>query len=305
MLHLTDDDVRKALPWGTLIPAMELALASFSRGEVHQPLRQWLPAGDAGGFWGMMPAVSPEVMGIKLVSFYPQNEWAGLPTVMALVLLVRPDTGEPIGILEGGTLTARRTAAVSAAVTKHLASPSSRVLAILGSGAEAQSHLEALRFTCEFDEVRVWSRTREHAARFAEANGAIAMEAETAVRGADIVVAATGTQTPVLQGAWLKPGAHVNSIGAPMPTWRELDDEAMGNCVVVESREAAMAESGDIILSGCQIRAEIGEIFAGECSIDSSETTVYKSVGVAVEDVVAASLAMESFARKYPGKVRR
>ncbi len=278
---------------------MEVALASLSSGTVVQPLRQWLPANEGRGFWGVMPAASQDAMGIKLVSFYPENADLGLPTVMALVLLVRPETGEPIAILDGNALTARRTAAVSAAVTKRLAAPDSKVLAILGSGAEAQAHFDALSFVCNFEEVRVWSRTGENAVRFAEKNGAIPMETEAAVRGADVIVTATGSRTPVLQGSWLKPGAHVNSIGAPMATWRELDDDAMANVVVVESREAAMAESGDVILSGCEIRAEVGDIFAGKCSIPSSETTIYKSVGVAIEDVVAANLAVESFVGKH------
>jgi ornithine cyclodeaminase/alanine dehydrogenase-like protein (mu-crystallin family) len=133
-----------------------------------------------------------------------------------------------------------RTAAVSAAVTKYLAAPGSRVLALLGSGVQAKAHLEALSHVCKFDEVRVWSRTPEHAENFAREHGAVAVDAESAVRGADVVVTATNAREPILKGVWLKRGAHVNAVGSPRPTWRELDDEAMANSLIVDSREAVL-----------------------------------------------------------------
>jgi thiomorpholine-carboxylate dehydrogenase len=183
-----------------------------------------------------------------------------------------------------------------------LAPPDSRVLALLGSGVEAATHLEALRHVRKFDEVRVWSRTPEHAERFAVEHGATAMDAESAVRGADVIVTATPAHDPILKGAWLKPGAHVNAIGAPMPTWRELDDEAMNSVVVVDSREAAGHESGDIILSKARIYAEVGEIFAGTKSSPASETTVFKSVGIAVEDIATAKLVFDAISRHGAGR---
>ena len=298
VVHLTDADIEKALTWDKLIPAMEDALANLSAGKVVQPLREWITIEEDKRFWGVMPAASEACMGIKLVSLYPHNAEKKIPTVMAVVLLVRPDTGEPVAIVDANGLTARRTAAVSAAITKRLAPEDSRVLAILGSGQEAQSHFGALTHIIEFEEVRIWSRTPEHANAFAKKNGAKVMDAESAVRGADVIVCATGTQTAILKGAWLKHGAHVNSIGAPMPTWRELDDEAMHNRVVVESREAAQKESGDIILSGAQIAAEVGEIFAGTISVPRTETTIYKSVGVAIEDIATAKLVLDSFLKR-------
>jgi thiomorpholine-carboxylate dehydrogenase len=297
---LSDTDVRNALQWSDLIPAMTGALAALSSGRVLQPLRTWLEIEQGSRFWGVMPAAGTEAMGIKLVSFYPRNAARGVPTVMAMVVLFRPDTGEPIAVLDGRTLTAMRTAAVSAAVTRWLSPPDSRILALLGSGAQAESHLEALRHIREFDEVRVWSRTPEHAERFAAQYGATATSAESAVRGADVIVTATPAQAPIRKGAWLKPGAHVNAIGAPMPAWRELDDEAMANVVVVESREAVAKESGDVILSKARIQAEVGEIFSGSKVIEASETTIFKSVGVAIEDVVAAKLAFDVISRKQP-----
>jgi thiomorpholine-carboxylate dehydrogenase len=291
--YVTDAEVRGALPWSELLPAMERALTALSAGRVVQPLREWLTIDEGARYWGVMPAAGTDAMGVKLVSLYPANAGTTVPTVIALVLLVRRDTGEPLAILDGSTLTALRTAAVSAAVTKHLASRESRILALLGSGVQAATHLDALRQVREFSEVRVWSRTPEHAQRFARGHGAIATDAESAVRGADVIVTATPAREPILRGAWLKRGALVNAIGAPMPTWRELDDDAMGNLLVVESREAASEESGDIILSRARIHAEVGEIFAGTKSVPSGTTTVFKSVGVAVEDVFAAKLAFE------------
>ena len=291
--YLSDSDIRAALRWDDLVPTMERALTALSAGGIVQPQREWLRIEEGARYWGVMPAVSAEAMGVKVVSFYPANAGSAVPTVIALVLLVRPDTGEPLALLDGTTLTALRTAAVSAAVAKCLAPRPSRVLALLGSGVQAAVHLDAMKHVRDFAEVRVWSRTPEHARRFAATHGAVAMDAESAVRGADVVVTATPAQAPILRGAWLEPGTLVTSIGAPMPTWRELDDEAMGNVVLVESREAARRESGDVILSGARIHAEVGEIFAGTKSVLPSTTTVFKSVGVAVEDVFAAKLAFD------------
>lgn len=295
---LNDAEVRDALRWDTLIPAMEDALAALSSGRVNQPVRNWMTVEEGNRYWGVMPAIGAEAMGIKLVSFYPRNADIGVPTVMAIVVLFSARTGEPLAVMDGHTLTAMRTAAVSAAVTKRLSSPDSRILALLGSGVEAASHLDALRQVRAFDEVRVWSRTPEHAARFAAQHGATAMDAESAVRGADVIVTATPAQTPILKGAWLKPGAHVNAVGAPMPTWRELDDEAMANVVVVDSRESVLEESGDIILSRCRIHAEVGEIFSGSKTVSSTDTTVFKSVGVAIEDVATAKLVFDAVSRR-------
>ncbi len=298
MIHLDDDAVRAALRWDALIAAMERALTEFSSRRVVQPLRNWLNVEEGSRFLGVMPAATDDAMGVKLVTFYPRNAGTPVPTVMAVVVLFRPDTGEPIALINANALTAMRTAAVSAAVTNRLASPDSRVLALLGSGVQAASHLGALGRVRRFDEVRVWSRTREHAQAFAVRHGATAMDAESAVRGADVIVTATPSREPILKGAWLKPGAHVNAVGAPMPTWRELDDEAMRNVVVVESREAVAHESGDVILSHAQIYAEAGELFAGAKPSPVSQTTVFKSVGMAVEDVAAAKLVFDAASRK-------
>ena len=276
-----------------LIPAMEKALIDFSAGKVIQPVRSIIKIDPPGGFFGMMPALA-EGLGIKLVTFYPPNAQRGMPTHMALILLFDRDTGTPLAVMDGTLITEMRTAAVSAAATNLLAAPEARVLAILGSGVQAHSHVEALKLVRPIEEIRVWSRTPAHAERFANDIGAKAMLAEDTVRDADIVVTVTSSTTPVLKGKWLKPGCHVNAIGACRPDWRELDDDTMSNLVFVDSRAAAMQEAGDILLSEAKIYAELGEALAGKMAPRSNEITVFKSLGLAVEDVAAALLVYKS-----------
>jgi ornithine cyclodeaminase/alanine dehydrogenase-like protein (mu-crystallin family) len=293
-LHLDEDQVRKHLRMEELIPVMEKALIDFSTGKVTQPVRSVLTVDPPGGFFGMMPALTPEGLGIKIVTFYATNAERGIPTHMATIFLVDPETGTPLAVMDGRLITEMRTAAVSAAATKLLAPPDAKILAILGSGVQAHSHVEALRLVRQFEEVRVWSHTHEHAEQFAREIGAKATSAEEAVRGADVIVTATNSKTPVLKGAWLKPGCHVNAIGACRPDWRELDDQAMGNVVFVDSREGASKESGDVILSGAKIYAELGETLASKVPPRANETTIFKSLGMAVEDIAAALLGYRS-----------
>jgi ornithine cyclodeaminase/alanine dehydrogenase-like protein (mu-crystallin family) len=298
LLYLDEEQVRKHLRMEELIPAMEKALIDFSAGKVTQPVRSVITVDPPGGFFGMMPARTPNGLGIKLVTFYPKNAERGIPTHMATIFLVDPETGAPLAVMDGTLITEMRTAAVSAAATKLLAAPDAKILAILGSGVQARSHVEALRFFRQFEEIRVWSPTKAHAEQFAKQIGAKAMSAEEVVRGADVVVTATSSKTPVLRGTWLKAGCHVNAVGACRPDWRELDDEAMANVVFVDSREAAMKESGDVILSGAKIYAELGEALAGKVPPCASETTIFKSLGMAVEDIAAAMLVYRSTTKK-------
>ena len=201
-----------------LIRAMAEALQDLSAGAVTQPLRTVLSV--SGGFFGVMPACA-RALGAKLVTFYPENK--GIPTHHAMILLFRPETGEPLAVMDGRLITEMRTAAVSALATKLLARNDTRVLTILGSGVQARSHLEALRLVRKFSEVRVWSP--HNAERFArEFKVNVARSAEQAVRGADVIVVATSAITPVLLGRWLAPGVHINAVGATRPNWRELDD---------------------------------------------------------------------------------
>lgn len=290
MLFVSEETVRDVLRWPGLIAAMEAALAEFSSGRVAQPVRSILTIEEGRRYFGVMPAAAADVMGVKAVSFYPANAGTALPTHDAAILLFRADSGEPLAALGGRVITEMRTAAVSAAVTRVLMPENSRVLAILGSGVQAAAHLEALRSLQTFDDVRVWSPNSEHALAFARAHDAVATSAREAVAGADVVIVATSSSEPVLHGDWLKEGAHVNAVGACRPTWREMDDATMRNTIVVDSRDAAAAESGDIILSGATIAAEAGELFARAAAIARTETTVFKSLGLAIEDIAAARL---------------
>jgi len=273
-------------------------LIDFSAGKVTQPVRQVIPVDPPGGFYGMMPALTPEGLGQKIVTFYPPNAKTNLPTHMATILLNDPQTGAPLAVMDGRLITEMRTAAVSAAATKLLAQPNAKILAILGSGVQARSHAEALRLVRQFEEIRVWSPNKSHAEQFAKEIGAKAMSAEAAVRDADVVVTATSSRMSILRGAWLRPGCHVNAVGACRPDWRELDDDAMRNVIFVDSREAALKESGDVILPGAKIYAELGEAFAGKINSRANEITIFKSLGMAVEDIAAALLVYQSAARK-------
>jgi ornithine cyclodeaminase/alanine dehydrogenase-like protein (mu-crystallin family) len=292
-LFLDEEQVRQHLRMEESITAMEKALIDFSAGKVTQPVRSVITVDPPGGFFGMMPALS-DGLGLKIVTFYPSNAERDIPTHMATIFLVDPETGTPLAVLDGRLITEMRTAAVSAVATKLLAASDSKILAILGSGVQARSHVEALRLVRQFEEIRVWSPTSKHAEGFAEEVGATSMSAESAVRGSDVIVTATSSKTAVLQGSWLKPGCHVNAVGACRPDWREVDDEAMTNVVFVDSRDGAMKESGDIILSGVKIYAELGEALAGKVPSRANEITIFKSLGMAVEDIAAALLVYRS-----------
>jgi ornithine cyclodeaminase/alanine dehydrogenase-like protein (mu-crystallin family) len=291
MMLLDEQRVEALLGWDELLRTMENALIDFSAGRVTQPVRTVIPIPERGAFFGIMPAVYGAVMGTKLVSVFPRNAERGLHTHLATIHLIRADTGEPLAAMDGRLITAWRTAAVSAIATRALSSENTRVLAVLGSGVQARTHVQALKLVRRFEEIRIWSRTPEHAERFAAETGATSTSAEQAVRGADVIVTVTGACEPILRGAWLKPGAHVNAVGAVGANARELDDDAMKNGVVlVESREAAFKESAEIMHSGAQIYAELGEVLARKMSKPQGKTTVFKSLGIAVEDVAAAEL---------------
>jgi ornithine cyclodeaminase/alanine dehydrogenase-like protein (mu-crystallin family) len=219
-----------------------------------------VPVAEHQVFFGLVPAYTGAALGTKLVAFYHHNTKG--PTHHATILLFKPDTGEPVVTMDGWLITEVRTAAVSAVATERLAQCDASVLAIIGSGMQARSHLEVLRLVRDFREVRVWSPRR--AASFTNKHSVhAATSAEEAVRGADVVVIATTSSTPVLSEEWLSPGAHINALGAPRPDWRELDDEVLRYArIYVDSREAAMKESGDVIAAG-EIFAEVGEVVSG------------------------------------------
>lgn len=302
MIYLQEDRVAELLQWNDLIAAMERALTWFSTRKVVQPVRSVLTIEENCRYLGIMPAATGEVMGAKIVSFYPANEGTEHPTHNGSILLLDTHTGRPLMAMDARLITEMRTAAVSAAVTEHLMPKGAHVLAVLGSGVQAHSHVKALAHVGRFDDLRVWSRNPDNAKRFASEHGGVATSAQAAVEGADVVVVATSAREPVLHGAWLKPGTHVNSVGANRPTWRELDDAVMRQTVVVDSRAAALQESGDVIQSNATIYAEAGELFAGTVPPPPrTSTTIFKSMGLAVEDLVTAKLVYDAFTSAVSG----
>ena len=293
-LLLTESDVRALVSMPDLIDTMETALAAFSAGAVVQPVRTVLKVGDKS-FFGLMPSYIPSTpaLGAKLVTVYESNIARGLPSHLATIVMLDPETGALTAIVDGRYITEARTAAVSAVSVKKLARGNSQVLAILGSGVQARSHFEALTHVHQFRVVRAWSPTAKNLEAFAEETGAIAAaSAEAAVRGADVIVIAASSHTPILFNDWVSAGAHVVSVGATLPNLREMDPALVARSrVFVDSRAAALKESGDIIPFGeGHIVAELGELACIRTSPD--EITIFKSLGLAVEDVAAAHLAI-------------
>ena len=301
-LFLTEERVTQLLRIDHLLPALEKALIDFSAGRVVQPLRSVLPIPEHSGWFASMPAVYGDVFGAKLVTVFPNNAARRHQTHQAMIALFRAENGEPLAVMDGRLITSWRTAIVSAIATRELSHPRARVLAILGSGVQARTHFQALRSVRSFNEVRVWSRTPEHARQFAEETGAAPMEIEQAVRGADVIVTVTGAAEAIVRRAWVKPGAYVNAVGAVGPVARELDDELMrAAAVVVESRDSAQHESAEIIQAGVPVYAELGELLAGTVRKPEAAVTVFKSLGIAVEDLAAARLVYEAAIRQTAG----
>lgn len=285
--------VESRLDYLALVDRMEQALMAFSAGDVVQPVRQFVPVEEHEGFFGLMPAVA-DAMGVKLVTFYPENQAKGIHTHHALILLFDPATGEPTAVMDGGLITEKRTAATSAVATRLLAAEDASALAVLGSGVQARAHIEVMRLVRPIDDVRIWSRNPEHAARLAADVGGRAVTAEDAVRGADVIVTATASFDPILEGEWVKVGAHINAVGWNGNDGRELDDVTMANLLFVESLEASADQAGNVRGSGAHITSEIGAALANPDPSWRSRTTVFDSVGMAIEDVAAAQLVLES-----------
>lgn len=318
---LSEQDVRMVLPMRDLIDAMETALSRFSSGAVTQPLRSVIEVGLQKAFVGMMPALitDPATLGTKVVSVFGSNTSVGLPTHLATIVLLDPMTGELLALMDGRFITEARTAAVSAVSVKHLARPAAKRLAIIGTGVQARSHLEAIAIVQTLEEVRVWSPSAEHRAAFlremrARTNAVITAteSAREAVDGADIIVLATASHDPVIQSGWIADGAHICAIGACRPDQREMDSALVGRGrVFVDSRTGALAESGDILIpikEGAfdqrHLAGELGEVvlrkIAGRQS--PADVTIFKSLGMAVEDVAAAHLAYVKAAERGLGR---
>jgi ornithine cyclodeaminase/alanine dehydrogenase-like protein (mu-crystallin family) len=276
-----------------LIPAVRRALIDFSRGRIAQPVRRMIDIEPFGGYFGSMPVVGAGTLGAKLVTFYPGNGAKALPTVMAAIVLFRPETGEPLAILDGRLITEMRTAAVTATFVDAVAARDVRSLAILGAGVQGRSHVGALRSVRSFDDVRIWNRTPDRAARLAADVGGRVVSREEAVRGADVVVVATASAEPIVEGKWLKRGATVASVGWGGQEGAELDADVMANVVIVDSREGALGDSGNVRRHGAEIFAELGEVLDGRRPVEPGATVVFDSIGMACEDLAAATLVYE------------
>jgi ornithine cyclodeaminase/alanine dehydrogenase-like protein (mu-crystallin family) len=302
-LVLDQAQVEELLTMPECIDLMEEALVALARGELYQPLRSVVRPPDADGFMGLMPAHRAgdvPAFGLKVVCIFPGNPARGLDAHQGAVLLFDGETGEVRAIVNASAITAIRTAAVSAVATRALAREGARTLAILGAGVQAKSHVHALRALHDWERIIVWSRTRAHAAQLGVE---VADTAEEALRDADVVCTTTTSREPVLRREWLKEGAHVNAVGSSIPTTRELDTATMAAAALfVDRRESTLNEAGDYLFPAGEgaigpehIRAELGDVLAGSAEGRRSpdELTVFKSLGLAVEDLACAQFLLQ------------
>jgi alanine dehydrogenase len=306
---LNEQQVHSLLPMHDLIAAMESALAKFSARDVLQPVRTVLTVGPTKAYFGVMPAYipAPASLGAKLVTVFGENHKRQLPSHLATIVLLDPETGALLALMDGRYITEARTAAVSAVSARFLARPEASTLAIIGSGVQARSHLEAYQHVRQLKEVRIWSPSERSRHQFVDDMSptvsipiVAATSAEAAVRGADMIVLVTSSPTPVIDDAWVADGAHVVCVGACRPTQQEMPPQLVTRGrLYVDSRAAAVVEAGDVVMNiaagrfdASHIRGEIGELVLGRVPGRTSpgEITIFKSLGMAVEDVVAADL---------------
>jgi ornithine cyclodeaminase len=291
----SEAQVQSRLSMPALIEAMHDVMIAVSRDQVHQPLRTVHELDDTSLLF-LKPVFTPSVIAIKAITQMPANAAVGLPSMMATLLLMSRTSGQLLAVMQATALTNLRTAAVSAVAVRKLTQERPLVVAILGSGALAKTHALALRAVRSVSELRIWSPTPNHRVACSIELQAIACDsAQTACADADVIVTATLASQPILKGEWIKPGALVCAVGAARPTWRELDSQAMlDSIVLVDSRHAAQAESGDILLSGAKIYAQLGDILSGHQSIVGAPTIVFKSLGLAAQDAAAAQLVLNA-----------
>jgi ornithine cyclodeaminase/alanine dehydrogenase-like protein (mu-crystallin family) len=310
---LSHDDVLAALPPAECAEAMAAVLTARANGHTHMPLRSVMMPPHGSGFMGLMPAWRgnddgrPAVFALKSVCVIPGNPARGLDAHQGTVTLFDGDTGVPTAILDASAITEVRTAAVTAVATRQLAREDAPVLAILGAGVQGRAHLRALRQVRPFESIRIYAPTRAHAEALArDQDGVVvAPTAEEAVLGAEVVVTATSSREPVLDRSWLVPGAHVNAVGASIPSAREIDVATVAaSAVFADSRESLANEAGEFRLAIEQnaiageqhVRAELGDVLAGTAPgrRDDQELTLFRSLGLAVEDLAAAELALRN-----------
>ncbi len=315
VLVLSHRDVLAALTPQACADAMAAVLAEHASGGTYLPLRSVMMPPAAAGFFGLMPGWReqadrrPAAFALKAVCVMPGNPARGLDAHQGIVTLFDGENGMPTAILNASAITEIRTAAVTAVATRVLARPDARTLAILGAGTQARSHLQALLQAGEFEQVRIYSPTQTHARRLVEqaadpgAELLVTASAQEAVRDADVVVTATSSREPVLSHDWLKPGAHLNAVGASTPRAREIDTATVAaSALFCDSRESLRNEAGEFQLAIAEglitgeehVRAELGEVLAGTASgrRDAAELTMFRSLGLAIEDQAAAQTAV-------------
>lgn len=324
VLILSHHDVLAALQPEACAESMAAVLAEHARGGTFMPLRSMMLPPGAAGFMGLMPCWRGQhedkaaAFALKAICLIPGNPARGLDAHQGLVTLFDGESGVPTAILDASAVTAVRTAAVTAVATSLLARGDARTLAILGAGTQARAHLQALTGVREFEQVRIFAPTEAHVRALIEQAGPArgelraAASAEEAVRDADVVVAATSAREPVLQHAWLKPGAHLNAVGASSPQAREIDTASVAaSALFCDSRESLRNEAGEfqlairegLILGEEHVRAELGEVLAGTAPgrRDDGELTLFRSLGLAIEDLAAAEHAVAVAAERGIG----
>ena len=309
MLVLSEKEVQSLAEVQELIPALERAHIQYSTGKAVMPVRLVVPLPQIEGRITSMPGYLNEekALGMKVVTFFPNNLKQNLPQILATVMLFSADTGKMMAAMDGNYITAIRTACVSAMATKALANPESRVLGVLGAGVQARAHIGALTQIRKISQIKVYDIFEASARRLQETLQKeigvkidVVQSAREAVQDADLLVTVTTANEPIVRADWLKPGMHINAVGSHRPDLREIDGATLAAAkIVVDSREAIMAECGDILLAiqekaitANSIHAEIGEVLAGKKAGRSraDEITLYKAVGIAVQDVATAHL---------------
>ncbi|NIJ37186.1 ornithine cyclodeaminase [Sphingopyxis panaciterrae] len=306
MNFIDAETVRANLSMPQCIDAMATAMKAVSQRELAMPSRIIMPLVDGSGYFGVMPGSldSPRVYGAKIVSLHPANPAAGRPAIQGFVALFDHDTGTPFAIVDGAEITTLRTAAASGLATRTLARPDAKSLGLFGYGVQAEAHLDAVRAVRPIEQVRVWGRSLERAQEFARKHGrrtgidVVAVADPQAAAACDIVCTITGAHEPILSGAWIGPGTHVNLVGAHAPTAREADTALIRAArVYTDALESLFAEGGDILVPIAEgaidrghVRGEIGDVLLGRIAGrgHDREVTVYKSLGVVAQDIVAA-----------------
>ena len=314
ILILNEHEVEHLLTMRECIGVMEEALASLARGEVTNPLRNVVRGSGASGFLGLMPAFrggETPLYALKEVCVFPGNPARGLDTHLGAVLLHSGETGQLMAVMNASAITAIRTAAVSALATRLLARENARSLAIIGAGVQGRTHLEAIPLVRDIDDIRIVSRTRGKAEALAAKGVRIVESVEEAVRGADIIVTATSSREPVIKREWIADGVHINAVGSSIAAARELDGPTVAAAsLFVDRRESTVNESGDYLaalregaIDDGHIRGEIGDILTGKTAGRTSpgEITLFKSLGLAVEDLASAEFLFEKAKREGAG----